>query len=85
MGKISNGQVGVVAVLSRGNSAGLVGGQLYLPQAWSSDAARCAQARVPVAARSYRSKPEVAAALVDHLLGQGLVRADWVGGRRGLR
>ena len=80
VGKISNGQVGVFAVLSRGTSAGLVGGQLYLPEAWSSDAARCAQARVPLAARAYRSKPALAAALVEHLLGQGLVRADWVGG-----
>ncbi|OGX81542.1 hypothetical protein BEN48_17755 [Hymenobacter glacialis] len=46
VGKISNGQVGVFAVLSRGTSAGLVGGRLYLPQAWSADAGRCAQARV---------------------------------------
>ncbi|MGI4832620.1 MAG: IS701 family transposase [Janthinobacterium lividum] len=80
VGKISNGQVGVFAVLSRGTSASLVGGQLYLPEAWSSDAARCAQARVPLAARAYRSKPALAAGLVEHLLGQGLVRADWVGG-----
>jgi len=35
---------------------------------------------VPAAARAYRSKPEVAAALVEHVLGQRLVRADWVGG-----
>ena len=80
VGKISNGQVGVFAVLSRGASAGLVGGQLYLPAAWCTDAARCARARVPAAVRAYRSKPELAAALVDHVLGQGLVRADWVGG-----
>ena len=80
VGKISNGQVGVFAVLSRGTSAGLVGGRLYLPQAWSADAARCTQARVPLVARAYRSKPALAAALVEHLLGQGLVRADWVGG-----
>lgn len=79
VGKISNGQVGVFAVLSWGTSAGLVGGQLYLPDAWCADAARCAQARVPLAARPYRNKPALAAALVDHLLGQGLVRADWVG------
>ena len=80
VGKISNGQVGVFAVLSRGASAGLVGGHLYLPEAWSTDAARCTQARVPLAARAYCSKPALAAALVDHLLDQGLVRADWVGG-----
>jgi len=81
VGKISNGQVGVFAVLSWGPSAGLVGRQLYLPQAWSSDAARCAQARVPLAARAYRNKPALAA-LVEHRLGQGLVRADWVGATR---
>jgi SRSO17 transposase len=80
VGKISTGQVGVFAVLSRGTSAGLVGGHLYLPAAWSSDAARCVRARVPAAAQAYRSKPELAAALVEHVLGQGLVRADWVGG-----
>ncbi|MGI4734114.1 MAG: IS701 family transposase [Janthinobacterium lividum] len=76
VGKISNGQVGVFAVLSRGTSAGLVGEQLYLPEAWCADAARCAQARVPLAVRGYRSKPALAAALVA----QDLVRADWVGG-----
>ena len=80
VGKVSNGQVGVFAVLSRGSSAGLVGGQLYLPASWCADTARCVQARVPLADRSYRSKPELAAALVEHLLGQGLVRAEWVGG-----
>ncbi len=80
VGKISNGQVGVFAVLSRGTSAGLVGGHLYLPPAWCTDAARCAQARVPRAAQAYRSKPELAAALVAQLLDQALVRADWVGG-----
>ena len=80
VGKLSNGQVGVFAVLSRGPSAGLVGGQLYLPAVWGADAARCEQARIPLAARAYRSKSELAAALVKHLLGQGLVRADWVGG-----
>lgn len=63
VGKISHGQVGVFAVLSRGTSAGLVGGQLYLPEAWSTDAAQCTQARVPVAARTYRSKPALAAVL----------------------
>lgn len=80
VGKLSNGQVGVFAALCRGTSAGLVGGQLYLPAAWCADAARCAQARVPIAQRGYRSKPALAQALVEHLLEQGLVQADWVGG-----
>ena len=80
VGEVSNGQAGVFAVLCRGTCAGLVGGQLYLPTAWSTDAARCQQARVPVAARTYRTKPELAAALVERLLGGGLVQAEWVGG-----
>jgi len=78
--KISNGQVGVFAVLCRGPHAGLVGGRRYLPQAWGTDPGRCAQARVPTAERTYRSKPALAAALVEHLLDGGWVAADWVGG-----
>jgi SRSO17 transposase len=80
VGKVSNGQVGVFAVLSRGIHAGLVGGQLYLPTAWSTDAARCTQARIPAATQAYRTKSELAAALVKYLMGSGLVRTDWVGG-----
>ena len=57
-----------------------MGGQLYLPPAWCADPARCERARIPLAACFYRSKPELAAALVAHVLGPGLVRADWVGG-----
>ncbi len=56
VGKVSNGQVGVFAVLSRASSAGLVGGHLYLPAAWCADAARCTQARVPLAARTAASR-----------------------------
>ncbi|AWM31517.1 hypothetical protein DDQ68_01165 [Hymenobacter nivis] len=82
VGKVSNGQVGVFAVLSRGTHAGLVGGQLYRPQTWSIDAARCTQARILAAAQAYRTKPELAAELVKHLLVSGLVQADWVGATR---
>lgn len=80
VGKVSNGQVGVFAVRCRGAHAGLVGGRLCLPSAWSADAARCAQARIPAAAQADRSKPELAADLVVYRLGSGLVQADWVGG-----
>ena len=80
LGKTENGQVGVFAGLVRGPHAGLVGARLYLPQAWCGDAARCQQARIPLADRAYRSKPELAASLVEELLGSGAVTADWVGG-----
>ena len=74
--------MGVFAELSRGILAGLVGGQLYLPTAWSTDAARCTQVRVPAATQAYRTKPARAAALVKRLLGSGLAQANWVGAMR---
>ncbi|GAA4006318.1 hypothetical protein GCM10022408_17660 [Hymenobacter fastidiosus] len=80
VGKVRNGPVGVFAVLCRGSHAGLVGGRLYLPTAWSAAAARCTQARIQAAAQAYRSKPELAAALVKDLLGGGRIATDWVGG-----
>ena len=80
LGKTDNGQVGVFAALVRGVHAGLVGARLYLPMAWCTDAARCQQARIPLADQAYQSKTEQATALVEQLLGSGSVRADWVGG-----
>jgi SRSO17 transposase len=59
---------------------GQVGGQLFLLAAWCADVARYAQAHIPLAARPYPTKPELAVALVKHLLGLGVVRADWMGG-----
>lgn len=50
VGKITNAQVGVFAALSQGEYVGLVGSRLYLPQAWTDDPARYAEAGVPPAA-----------------------------------
>ena len=80
LGKTDNGQVGVFAALVRGKYAGLVGARLYLPMAWCTDAARCQQARIPLADQTCQSKTEQATALVEQLLGSGSVTADWVGG-----
>ena len=84
VGKVSNGQVGVFAVLSRDIHVGLVGGQLYLPTAWSEDAARCTQARIPAAAQAYGNSPALRQALesfrqayvLDVVPGLGLHLAD---------
>lgn len=79
VGKVANGQVGVFAALTRGGLVGLVGARLYLPQEWTDDALRCAAASVPLPARSYQTKPELAAGILAQVRQQGIV-ADWVGG-----
>lgn len=69
------------AVLSPGPSAGLVGGHLYPPPTWGAEAARCTQARVPLAARTYLlEQTQLSGGIGGALAGTGLVQADWVGG-----
>lgn len=79
VGKVANGQVGVFAALTRGGLVGLVGARLYLPQEWTDDAPRCTAAGVPLPARTYQTKPELAAGILAQVRQQGIV-ADWVGG-----
>lgn len=79
VGKVSNGQVGVFAALTRGGMVGIAHARLYLPQEWTLDAARCHVAGVPANCLGYKTKPELAAELVAELAGQGVV-GDWVGG-----
>ena len=78
LGKVENGQVGVFAALCQEDRVGLVGARLYLPAAWTDDPARCAAAGIPPAAQEYRSKPELAAAIIAQL--EGKVAYEWVGG-----
>ena len=79
VGKVSNGQVGVFAALTRGGMVGIAHARLYLPQEWTLDAARCRVAGVPASCLGYKTKTELAAELVAELAGQGVV-GDWVGG-----
>lgn len=78
VGKISNGQVGVFAALSKADKVGLVGGRLYLPKEWTSDPQRCNEAKIPRDEQHYRTKPELAIELIKDLVGN--VNYDWVGG-----
>jgi len=79
VGKVSNGQVGVFAALTRGSVVGIAHARLYLPQEWTDDAARCRAAGAGGSAGQYKTKPELAAELVAELAGQG-VCGEWVGG-----
>jgi len=75
VGKVSNGQVGLFAALSRGSLMGIAHARLYLPREWTDDVARYPSAGAGALAGQYKTKPELAA----ELAGQG-VCGQWVGG-----
>ena len=78
VGKVCNAQVGVFAALVRANRVGLVAGKLFLPKEWTRDAGRMKSAGVPAAQQVYRSKPELAAELIEQLPEEAAY--EWVGG-----
>ncbi|MEI7729734.1 MAG: IS701 family transposase [Verrucomicrobiota bacterium] len=77
LGKVDNGQVGVFGVLCRGPRATLVDARLYLPKEWTEDSERCAAAGVPETERHFRTKDELAVAIIQHARAQKL-QFGWV-------
>jgi SRSO17 transposase len=73
LGKVGNCQVAVAVHLSTETESMPLDWALYLPQAWTEDAARCRRAGVP-APTPFRTKPELALELIDQLLAWGLRR-----------
>jgi SRSO17 transposase len=78
LGKVDNCQVGVFAALSDGLRAALVDLRLFLPESWTSDPERCAQAKIPESERQARTKPELAWEMIQQAVARGL-RFGWVG------
>lgn len=78
VGKVCNAQVGVFAALVRGDKVGLVNARLYLPAEWTDQPARCKAVGIPSQHQPYRSKPQLAMAMLEELA--PLVNYDWVGG-----
>jgi SRSO17 transposase len=78
LGKVDNCQVAVFAVLTDGARHTPVDMQLYLPQRWIDDPARCDRAEIPVEARTMRSKTEFALEIVRAARARGM-RFGWVG------
>lgn len=72
LGKTDNCQVGVFAAVAQDGVASLVDSELYLPAAWSNDAARCEAAGVPEDRRAFRTKGEIALERVRRLRRDGL-------------
>jgi len=79
LGKLENCQVGVFAALGCGSRTALVDFRLFLPEAWTQDAQRCAKVRVPEAERVHRTKTELALAMVQAARTRGSSHR-WIGG-----
>ena len=66
------------------NIAAPIGGQLYLPESWTKDRARCARAGVPEEI-SFATKPMIALQLVREALADGVAPAPVLGDEAKLR
>lgn len=71
LGKVANCQVAVTAALWTGGRTWPMGALLYLPEAWTSDAARRASARIP-AAVTFQEKWRLALTLLRRTRAAGV-------------
>jgi len=78
VGKIDNGQVGVVASLVNGRDACLIDKELYLTKSWPDDNKRCEKAGIPVEARRYRTHQQIVMEMLQRIDEQG-IHYDWIG------
>ena len=71
VGKVANCQVAVTAALWTERRAWPMGAALYLPEAWTTDPARCAAARIPPTVR-FQEKWRLALTLVHRTQAAGV-------------
>ncbi|WP_434056897.1 IS701 family transposase, partial [Bradyrhizobium tunisiense] len=80
LGKTANCHTLVSLTLAHGEVPVMIALRLFLPESWTSDAARLKRAGVPVEYRASRSKPEIALAEIDRAMAAcvrfGCVLAD---------
>lgn len=72
LGKTANCQTLVSLTLARREVPVMIALRLFLPESWTSDAARLKRAGVPVEYRAPRSKPEIALAEIDRAIAAGV-------------
>lgn len=72
LGKNANCQTFVSVTLASREVPVMIGLKLFLPESWTSDAARMDRVHVPEDARAYRTKPEIALAEIDRVRGAGV-------------
>ncbi len=78
VGKQAQCQIAVELVVTDGEVAAPVGGQLYLPQTWAEDLLRREKAGVPKAVK-FQTKPEIAGDLIEETLADGVTAAPILG------
>jgi SRSO17 transposase len=75
-GKVDNCQLGVFLAYASRKGRAFIDRELYLPQCWTDDPARCRAARVPEQV-GFRTKPQLAQLMLERALDAG-VPAGWV-------
>ena len=75
-GKVDNCQLGVFLAYASGKGRAMIDRELYLPESWTDDPARCRAARVPEQV-GFRTKPQLAQLMLERALDAG-VPASWV-------
>jgi SRSO17 transposase len=76
VGKVDNGQVGVYLTYASERGQAFMDTRLYLPEEWLAHPRRCKAAGIPEGT-IFRTKPELAAAMVEAAARRGL-RARWL-------
>jgi SRSO17 transposase len=77
-GRVENCQIGVFLAYASVQGHTLVDRELYLPQEWTDDPVRCAQAGIP-ADRAFATKPTLARQMLERAIEAG-IPAAWVTG-----
>jgi SRSO17 transposase len=75
-GKVDNCQLGVFLAYASPKGRAMIDRELYLPESWTDDEARCQAAKVPEEV-GFRTKPELAQLMLERALDAG-VPASWV-------
>jgi hypothetical protein len=75
-GKVDNCQLGVFLAYASGKGRAMIDRELYLPESWTDDEARCQAAKVPEEV-GFRTKPQLAQVMLERALDAG-TPAAWV-------
>ena len=78
LGKVDNCQVGVFAILCRGDMATLTDTRLYWPEDGCNDEVRCQKAAIPADNRQFQSKTQLALDMLN-VAGQRQIQFGHVG------
>ena len=79
VGKVDNCQVGVYSSLVWKCHSTLIDCRLYIPESWTKDKDRCEKAGMPLEARIFKTKQELALDMIKAAMFSG-IDFGWVGG-----